>query len=149
MAKILIAEDNIDFRELIRFDVEEYESNSGTSTQVDLASNGRDAIEYLQKSVNEKVYDLLLTDYQMGIGPDGVDVIEEAVRCGVGKIFVLTNVELNQSLSVLHRRLREAVLKHKVTHINKMDRKAFVKNVYGHLDETRPSRYCFKKSMNS
>jgi CheY-like chemotaxis protein len=137
MAKILIVDDDFDFRQLMQLGVQNH-AVEGINHQIDSASNGREAISSLQKSVSEGVYNLLLTDYQMGEGPDGVDVIEEAVRLGVGKIFIITGFELNlvnPPQGFLNKRLRTAILTHQeVVFIQKPNFQSFIEKVCGYLE---------------
>lgn len=68
--KILVVDDNVDFRENISILLEE------EGYQVVLASNGTQALEILKESL----VDIVLTDLQMGSGDDGIVLLEQA-RC--------------------------------------------------------------------
>lgn len=140
MTKILVADDDFDLLELTVMNVQNYTERKGMVHQIETASDGNEAIASLQKSVPDDT--VLLTDYQMGAGPDGVDVIEEAIRLGVSKIFIITSVELDKVRPIknpLNLRLHDAVHKHtnKVTHILKGNRQAFAEQVYDCLDKLK------------
>ena len=58
MKKILIVEDNLENRELIAEILRDI-------TVCDIAANGREAIEAYNRSLKEKMYDLILLDIEM------------------------------------------------------------------------------------
>lgn len=85
--KFLVVDDFVDMRGVLKnmlasFDV----------TDVDTATNGKDAIAAIEKTR----YDVILCDYNLGEGRDGQQVLEEIRHrklIGVGTVFIMVTAE--------------------------------------------------------
>ncbi len=55
---------------------------------IDIATNGEEALDFLNK--NEGNYDVVITDFSMGNGPNGLEVARAAVQKKVRKIIIAT-----------------------------------------------------------
>ena len=86
-SRFLIVEDSADARGMLRGMLKDL-----SAIHIDLAINGRDAIEQLAQSS----YDVVLCDYNLGKGKDGQQVLEEARYSGYLKyssIFIMVTAE--------------------------------------------------------
>jgi tetratricopeptide (TPR) repeat protein len=86
-ANILIIDDFQGMRTMLR----EFLASMGVTT-IDTASNGRDALQQL--SANR--YDIVICDYNLGDGPNGQHVLEEAKlknHVGVSTVWVMVTAE--------------------------------------------------------
>ncbi len=85
--RFLIVDDFVDMRSVLR--------NMLTSfgvTKIDMAVNGKEAI----KLIEQKRFDVILCDYNLGEGRDGQQVLEEIRHrklIGVGSVFVMVTAE--------------------------------------------------------
>lgn len=86
-ASILIIDDFQGMRTMLR----DFVKSMGV-TKIDTASNGREAISQLSNSK----YDIVLCDYNLGDGPNGQQILEEAKlrnHVGVSTIWVIVTAE--------------------------------------------------------
>ncbi len=85
--RFLIVDDFVDMRSVLRNMLASF-----GVTQIDMATNGKEAIRIIE----QKRYDVILCDYNLGPGRDGQQVLEEIRHrklIGVGTVFVMVTAE--------------------------------------------------------
>lgn len=85
--RFLIVDDFVDMRSVLRNML-----SSFGITQIDMATNGKEAINIIE----QKRFDVILCDYNLGAGRDGQQVLEEIRHrklIGVGTVFVMVTAE--------------------------------------------------------
>lgn len=85
--KFLIVDDFVDMRSVLRNMLASF-----GITQIDMATNGKEAINIIE----QKRFDVILCDYNLGPGRDGQQVLEEIRHrklIGVGTVFVMVTAE--------------------------------------------------------
>jgi CheY-like chemotaxis protein len=85
--KFLIVDDYVDMRSVLRNMLVSF-----GVTDIDVESNGKDAISAIEKTR----YDVILCDYNLGEGRDGQQVLEEIRHrklIGVGTVFIMVTAE--------------------------------------------------------
>lgn len=115
MSRILLADDNEDILELTSSFLK-----SMTGVDPELCPDGEKAIDLLRSSVANK-FCVVLTDFEMGEGPDGIDVANEAVRQQISNVFVSTCYSSVNNNSKKSERLRNAGKLPGVKIVGKMD----------------------------
>ena len=90
MTRILIADDQPIYRQAHRAYFEHFIDPQPEFVEV---QNGELAIAKIRESVRTAMFDLVVTDYQMDSGPDGVEVARVALNYGVAqnRIFIVTS----------------------------------------------------------
>jgi len=106
--RILLADDDEGILELNSIFIE---SLTGVKPEIVTCSNGQKAIDALRAAAAKK-FDMVITDFEMGSGPDGVDVVNEAVRLNIANahrpnVFVSTCYDFRDDTPV-SKRLRAA-----------------------------------------
>ena len=80
-ARLIVVDDDILIRRKLAADL------PGLGFHVDAVSSGPEALEQLKR----ETYDAVLLDHQLGKGPDGLEVLKELRRLGIGTpILMLT-----------------------------------------------------------
>ncbi len=85
--KFLVVDDFVDMRSVLRNMLASF-----GVTQIDMATNGKEAINIIE----QKRFDVILCDYNLGPGRDGQQVLEEIRHrklIGVGTVFLMVTAE--------------------------------------------------------
>lgn len=125
--RILLSDDEPAFLGLEK-DFIELEVGAGNVDIVQCDSGGH-AIEQLQAS-DAKPFQMVITDMEMGRGPDGVDVAMEAVRRGIANVYINTCFDFRRYPETEKgRRLNQAAANPNIRVKSKMDISAMEKDI--------------------
>ncbi len=137
MTRILLADDNEDTVAVMKLIIDGQTDNAHEVVEV---YNGHDAIAEIRRAESAKVFGLVITDFEMGQGPDGVDVATEAIRNNIAHVFINTSFQQGDS-TYAGSKLADAMKKYgNMNVVPKMDYDGLQKHIFPLLAEEEPIR---------